>query len=146
MQDPSICTYSELFNSKLKHCVQKTCPTLEDVLQWQTHYAASCNLPARDQGVLEVVLAYVLFGIASLTVVGRVLSRSKWLQGPGFWWDDYLVLGLWVLSIELVVCLVFLRNNWAGRDALDFVDRNHIDQLLMVCLSAKTGDIFTPKF
>lgn len=132
LTNETTCSYHELFRSRLNRCVQKTCPTLEDVLQWQNHFASACDLPARDEGVTEVVLMYVLFGVATVAAAGRLLSRSRFMNGPGFWWDDWLVVALWVLSIELVVCLVFLRRNGTGRDALDWVDRGNIDNVLLV--------------
>ncbi|KAI5369311.1 hypothetical protein Slin15195_G001870 [Septoria linicola] len=60
-----------------------------------------------------------------------MLSRSRWLDGPGFWWDDWLVMGLWVLSIEMAVCLVYLRDSWAGRDAIGIVTPHDIEEMLM---------------
>lgn len=128
----ALCSYDKIFSSAVTHCVQRHCPTLEDVLQWQTQYASVCALPARDQGSLEVSITYALFAVATLSFVGRLLSRSRLMNGPGFWWDDLLVLVLWFMSIELVVCLAFMRHNGAGRDAIGWVSRDHVEKVLLV--------------
>ncbi|EME76840.1 uncharacterized protein MYCFIDRAFT_88924 [Pseudocercospora fijiensis CIRAD86] len=126
-----ICSYHKVFTSAVTRCVQKKCPTLEDVLQWQTQYASVCGLPPRDQGTLEISVTYALFAVATVSFAGRLLSRSKFMNGLGFWWDDLLVLVLWMMSIELVVCLAIMRHNGAGRDAIDWISRDHVERVLL---------------
>ncbi|KXT18052.1 hypothetical protein AC579_4554 [Pseudocercospora musae] len=127
----TLCSYDNIFSSAVTHCVQRHCPTLQDVLQWQTQYASVCDLPARDQGMLEVSVTYALFAVATLSFVCRLLSRSRFMNGPGFWWDDLLVLVLWMMSIELVICLAFMRHHGAGRDAIGWVSRDHVEKVLL---------------
>ncbi|KXS99514.1 hypothetical protein AC578_4265 [Pseudocercospora eumusae] len=129
--DNTVCSYDKIFSSAVTHCVQRHCPTLQDVLQWQTQYASLCDLPARDHGLLEVGVIYALFAVATVSFVGRLLSRSRFMNGPGFWWDDCLVLVLWMMSIELVICLAIMRHNGAGRDAIGWVSKDHVEKVLL---------------
>ncbi|KAM3418704.1 hypothetical protein BST61_g4681 [Cercospora zeina] len=125
------CTINQVFNSDLTRCVQEDCDTLQEVLDWQTYYASTCGLHARDTGRVQVVISWVLFGVATLTAIGRLLARSRLLKGPGhFWWDDWAVLFLAVISAELAACLVYTRGGRAGRDAIDTVNSEHIKELL----------------
>ncbi|EME43592.1 hypothetical protein DOTSEDRAFT_72829 [Dothistroma septosporum NZE10] len=128
---PLVCTYKAVFDSSMTKCVQTTCPTLTDLFAWETRYAQQCGLKARDEGVGELVIAYVLFGLSTLSLVGRLLSRSRWLDGPGYWWDDWTVMAIWVLSIEMAVCPISSRVHWTGRDAIDFVTPHDIEQVLL---------------
>lgn len=129
--EPLVCTHDALFNSRVTRCVQKTCPTLTDLLVWENQYASACGLEARDEGTRELVVAYILFGFATISVVLRVLSRSRWLDGPGYWWDDWVVLAIWVLSVEMALCPIFSRINWTGRDVIGFVTIQNIEQVLL---------------
>lgn len=106
------------YNAPIARCIQTTCPTLSELLDWQR--SACPNLSVRHQGVLQVSLSFVLFGIATLSVAGRLLSRSKRLMdGPGYWWDDFPVLILWSLAaVEMAVCLPFLHKHGAGKDVI----------------------------
>lgn len=124
------CTHRDVFTSDITRCVQQTCPHLQDVLDWQTYYAFHvCNIEARDDGPPSFLVCWTLFGVASICVFARLLARSRWLEGPGFWWDDFLVIVLWVLEIEQAVCLTFVKENCGGRDAIG-VDASHVQGLL----------------
>ncbi|KAF2214763.1 hypothetical protein CERZMDRAFT_95151 [Cercospora zeae-maydis SCOH1-5] len=126
------CTIDQVFRSDLTRCVQKDCGTLQEVFDWQTYYASVCRLHARDTGRVQVIISWTLFGIATLAAIGRLLARSRLLKGPGhFWWDDWAVLFLAVISVELAACLVYTRGGWAGRDAIGIVDPENIKELLL---------------
>ena len=125
------CTHHDIFTSDITRCVQQSCPQLQEVLDWQTYYASYvCNIEARDIATRDFVVAWALFGFATICVAGRMLARSRWLSGPGFWWDDYLVIILWVLEIEMAVCLVYIRDSYGGIDAFGVVDASHVQSML----------------
>ncbi|PIB02235.1 hypothetical protein CB0940_00392 [Cercospora beticola] len=125
------CTIDQIFTSDLTRCVQKECETLQEVLDWQTYYASVCHLKARDTGRIQVIFSWILFGIATLSAIGRMLARSQLLKGPGFWWDDWITLFLAVISVELAACLVYTRGGWAGRDSIGIVDPGDIEELFL---------------
>jgi hypothetical protein len=127
----SSCTHHDVFTAAVTRCVQQACPRLQDLLDWQTHYAyVVCELSARDVAPQDYIASWALFVFATLCVWGRFLARSRWLEGPGFWWDDWLVLALWVLEVETGARLVFLRADCAGRDALAPVDATDVRGML----------------
>ncbi|KAK4621935.1 hypothetical protein CLAFUW4_07352 [Fulvia fulva] len=128
---PLVCTHKALFDSDITKCVQTTCPLLTDLLTWENRYAEECGLEARDDGARELVIAYVFFGISTLSAAARLLSRSRWLEGPGFWWDDWIMLAMWFITIEMAVCPFFSRTYWSGRDVIGFVTVHDIERVLM---------------
>lgn len=126
----SNCCSSDI-HANLMSCVQSGCPTLKDVLLWQTYYTGECGIDPREEIVLQIVVSYVLFGLATLFVIGRFLSRSRYMAGPGFWWDDWAALILWVFSIEMAICLPFMQDHGAGEDVWGGATINDIHQMLM---------------
>jgi hypothetical protein len=77
-----------------------------------------------------MVLPQVFFGVATLGVAGRLLSRSKWFNGPGFWWDDWFVVFLWATSTSNVVLPIVTRGTGLGRDTMGDVTEEEVHSLL----------------
>lgn len=112
-------------------CIQASCPTLHDLISWQNHRATVCRIQPRDENVLQIGVSIFLFTLASLSVAARFLSRAKCMSGPGFWWDDWSVLFLWVLSLEICVCLPILHFYGLGRDVFGGATSHDIQILLL---------------
>ncbi|RMY20879.1 hypothetical protein D0867_03676 [Hortaea werneckii] len=51
-----------------------------------------CDAPIRDDASLTRRATWPLFGIALFSVIFRFLARSRFLEGPGFGWDDWTIL------------------------------------------------------
>lgn len=118
-------SYHSFYHGHLTRCIQTTCPKLTDLLDWQNY--ACPDLEPRHDGEVQVTLSFVLFALATASVIGRFLSRSPRLDGPGYWWDDWCVLLLWALAaVEMAVCLPFLHRYGAGQDvsALDIYSKD----------------------
>lgn len=73
----------------LASCVIGGCPTLGDALEGLKYQAKTCGYRTdRNVGPLTSGVAYALFGLASLFLFARFLSRWPRLRGAGLSWDD----------------------------------------------------------
>lgn len=73
----------------LASCVIGGCPTLGDALSGLKFQALTCNYRMdRNVGPLTSGTAYAMFGLASVFLLARFLSRWPRLRGAGLSWDD----------------------------------------------------------
>jgi len=115
----------------LRSCIQNAC-TLEETLQWQKTRAQTCHIQPRDIRRTLLVTCCVLTALSSISCVGRLMSRSRYFGGPGYWWDDWVLVILWILSFEMIVDAA-LNHRWrAGVDVIAATTEN-IHGVLLSC-------------
>jgi len=111
------CAGSSPVYHALTSCMQQTC-TLEEILHWQQLRAQKCQIQPRDASHAILIICCVMWAFTSIFCIGRLLSRSKHFGGPGFWWDDWVVFFLYIVSIEMVVDVTTQHGYRAGVDVI----------------------------
>lgn len=87
--DPCYCAMSGPVEDAMASCVIGGCPSLGDALEGLKFQALTCDYRTdRNVGPLTSGVAYALFGLATLFLCARFLSRWPRLRGAGLSWDD----------------------------------------------------------
>lgn len=131
--DPCYCAMSGPVEDAMASCVIGGCPSLGDALEGLKFQALTCDYRTdRNVGPLTSGVAYALFGLATLFLCARFLSRWPRLRGAGLSWDDgeYLaskagngtdeitgvVLLCYVPVLGITVTMAYMQNFGAGKD------------------------------
>ncbi|CZT17814.1 uncharacterized protein RCC_03650 [Ramularia collo-cygni] len=111
------CSRKGPIEDAIASCVIGGCPSLGDALAGLKFQALTCGYRTdRNIGPLTSGIAYVLFGLASLFMIARFLSRWPRLRGAGLSWDDGVVLMCYVPVVGVTVCCAMLQTFGAGKD------------------------------
>ncbi|SMR48890.1 unnamed protein product [Zymoseptoria tritici ST99CH_1E4] len=116
IQEPCFCNNNDLSRT-FSACISSGCATLEDRLETQRFHAETCSNPLRDRSTLTRGVVWALFGLTTLFLAFRILSRSALLHGRGYSWDDFVVLLCFVMLVPLSVSLEFEIRYGLGKDA-----------------------------
>ncbi|KAI6834640.1 hypothetical protein KC327_g2146 [Hortaea werneckii] len=109
-------------------CVQQNC-SRRDGLVARHFSAVLCERPVRSQSRFVSEIKWSLFGLASLAIALRLLTRSPLLHGAGLGWDDASIsLAYMFLVAEEAGSEIMLQNGF-GRD-LWYLNPDQITTLL----------------
>lgn len=84
-----------------------------------------------DRVTLLSATIYTLFGLASVSTVGRVLSRWRRLAGEGFKWDDWTSFLSHVCAVGLTVAEYYQLANGLGQQSY-LLDSQSLERFLLV--------------
>jgi hypothetical protein len=85
-----ICTNADLATS-LGGCLLGNC-TVVEALETERFQKTTCGVPERSQQGETIGVAWGLFGLTVVAVAGRFITRSTYLGGAGYGWDDWTIL------------------------------------------------------
>lgn len=95
--DECYCTSTGPIADGLASCIIGGCPSLGEALEGVKFQALTCGYRMdRDVGALTSGVAYALFGLATLFLFARFLSRWPRLRGAGLSWDDGMSFFAWI--------------------------------------------------
>jgi hypothetical protein len=115
-QEPCYCDTSGPQSDAIVACLFSTCPSQGDALLAQKFQAETCGFIPRDKSLVVQVVPYTLFGIATLSLFARFLSRWQRLQGAGLSWDDYLIIFCFLPTIGMTVVAYYEAKYGSGKD------------------------------
>lgn len=76
----------------------------------------TCRASVRNRGPLLGIVAYVLFGVASVITVARVLARWSKIGGTGLAWDDLAAVICYAPLTLLTVAEYYAVHHGYGKD------------------------------
>lgn len=88
------------------------CP-FSDQLASARFRAYQCATPARDRTQLLSIVAYVLFAVATIFTIARLVAR---LAGVGFGWDDFVAVASYAPLVGFFVAGYFTLQNGMGKE------------------------------
>ncbi|KAI7370658.1 hypothetical protein KC354_g1090 [Hortaea werneckii] len=96
-------------------CVQQNC-SRRDGLVARHFSAVLCERPVRSQSRFVSEIKWSLFGLASLAIALRLLTRSPLLHGAGLGWDDASISLAYVFLVAEEAGSEIMLQNGFGRD------------------------------
>lgn len=96
-------------------CLQTGC-SYSDQLEASRYRADTCDAPQRDRSQLVSIVAYVLFGIATVCLLARLTSRLPLLGGAGYGWDDFMALLCLAPLTGLTVAIYYSVKHGEGKE------------------------------
>lgn len=109
-----LCTNKDLSDA-LYVCSRASC-TIREGLTALRISAISCDAPVRNRAWRSRIMCWTLFGISLLFVALRFWSRSKRLDGPGFGWDDWVMLAVLAVLVPQTVVYEQMLQHGSGQD------------------------------
>jgi len=64
----------------------------------------ACGVHEPDNGHITATVSWVLFGVSTLCITLRVLSRTMFLEG-NLGWDDWLMILVWCIAVPSTVVI-----------------------------------------
>ncbi|KAI1860263.1 hypothetical protein JX265_005824 [Neoarthrinium moseri] len=116
------CDYVEEFiNTDVTHCLYANCTT-HQLLKAEQVITTTCGTEVRDiqPGIRGVT--WTLWGVATIFLAGRLLSRSSWFSGMQLGWDDWAIIASYVvltavsIGAELMVVFGLGKDMWTLED------------------------------
>jgi hypothetical protein len=77
----------------------------------ERYRATTCGLPTRDKSNLIFRVQWALFALAVVAVAFRFLARLPALDGVGYGYDDWAILGCILISIGSNVLLSLSKDH-----------------------------------
>ncbi|KAI6803644.1 hypothetical protein KC332_g2584 [Hortaea werneckii] len=109
-------------------CVQQNCSRRDGLVA--RHYSAVlCERPVHSRGRFVSEIKWSLFGLSTLALALRLLTRSPLLRGAGLGWDDGAISLAYVFLVAEEAGSEIMLQNGFGRD-LWYLDPNEITTLL----------------
>ena len=103
--DSCYCDVSGPLKDALSTCVAASCTKVEDQLVGIRLQAEVCGYPTHHDAPHTETVAYALFGVASVFLAARFMSRWPRMNGAGYGWDDWIILIAYPVAIEMTVGL-----------------------------------------
>ncbi|CAL3969420.1 unnamed protein product [Diplocarpon coronariae] len=115
------------FTAQVGLCAETSC-TVKEALVTQNYTISSCHVPNRDKSD-RFTAAIVLYSVSVFALLLRFVSKST--SGHNFWYDDAVVLLLFLLSTAVTANSLFLVHLGLGSDIWT-VSFDNITQILKI--------------
>ncbi|KAL2069519.1 hypothetical protein VTL71DRAFT_14198 [Oculimacula yallundae] len=109
---PCLCGDLE-FNDIRLACIDSAC-TFKEAMITKNFTSTACHIPVRDKRK-KLNIAIIMYSLASFSVCVRFITR---FLGPDsrFWWDDAVVLVLWITTAGVLTLSLIMANLGMGKD------------------------------
>ncbi|CAK1360879.1 unnamed protein product [Cercospora beticola] len=139
---PCFCENMEVQNAMMECLKVNDCP-FSDQLASSRFRAYRCATSTRDRSQLFSIVAYVLFAVATIFTIARLVAR---LAGAGFGWDDFVAVASYAPLVGFFVAGYFTLQSGMGkeiwtlslRDIVDFTKWFYIASVLYVLIIFST--------
>lgn len=131
--DACFCETSGSLAEALGACVAKTCTSLEGPIASLKIQADACGFPVRSKRS-DANVAYVLFGVSTVFLIVRIVSRLRLGLETGLGLDDLVVILCFPAMVGMVVVVYHSHQFGSGQDVWEVPFRN-LAPFLHVCRS-----------